>query len=119
MGSFENVERSKPRAPTGLLASKKEFAVQGLDSPRTKQQLAELGGLEMDSRVPGRFGQPPPETRARTVFRFIRNNLDCDFRIPCETPAMKRLLRNKRELGRLDGRSFSLKGKGVEYDIYL
>ena len=63
--AFDYVERSKSRALVDMLASKKEFAVQGLDPQRTKQLLAELETLEMDSRVQVEAGSPPGNTGTR------------------------------------------------------
>jgi integrase/recombinase XerD len=45
-------------------------------------------------------GKKPQTKRARyahltAFFNFIRNNLDPEFRNPCDTPAMKRLFRNR------------------------
>jgi integrase/recombinase XerD len=45
-------------------------------------------------------GKKPQTKRTRyahlaAFFNFIRNNLDPDFRNPCDTPAMKRLFRNR------------------------
>jgi integrase len=45
-------------------------------------------------------GKKPQTRRIRyahlsAFFNFIRNNLDPDFRNPCDTPAMKRLFRNR------------------------
>jgi integrase len=45
-------------------------------------------------------GKQPQTRRIRyahlsAFFNFIRNNLDPDFRNPCDTPAMKRLFRNR------------------------
>ncbi|PKN26886.1 MAG: hypothetical protein CVU64_16920 [Deltaproteobacteria bacterium HGW-Deltaproteobacteria-21] len=63
--AFDYVERSKSRALVDMLASRKEFAVQGLDPHRTKQLLAELDALEMGSRVQVESGNPPGNTGAR------------------------------------------------------
>jgi integrase/recombinase XerD len=49
-------------------------------------------------------GKKPQTKRTRyahltAFFNFVRNNLDPDFRDPCDTPAMKRLFRNRAPAG--------------------
>jgi len=67
----------------------------------TGRQLGEITNEEILSflnRVTE--GRKPQTRRIRyahlsAFFNFIRNNLDQEFRNPCDTPAMKRLFRNR------------------------
>jgi CHAT domain-containing protein len=65
--AFDYVERSKSRALVDMLASKKDFAVQGLEPRKAKQLLEELETLEQDSRVEDETGKPRGNTGQRSL----------------------------------------------------
>ena len=65
--AFDYVERSKSRALVDMLASRKEFAVQGLDPQKAKQLLTDLGTLERDSQAQYETARPQSASGERSL----------------------------------------------------
>jgi integrase/recombinase XerD len=87
--SRENTLKSYEAALAAFLA---EFANRQIGEISTEEILSFLNRVTE--------GRKPQTRRIRyahlsAFFNFIRNNLDPEFRNPCDTPAMKRLYRNR------------------------
>jgi integrase len=88
-GSKENTLKSYQAALATFLT---EFAGRQIGDLSTEDVLSHLNRVTE--------GKKPQTRRVRyahlsAFFNFIRNNLDPEFRNPCDTPAMKRLFRNR------------------------
>ena len=87
--SRENTLKSYQAALASFLA---EFTDRQIGEIATEEILSFLNRVTE--------GRKPQTRRVRyahlsAFFNFIRNNLDPEFRNPCDTPAMKRLFRNR------------------------
>jgi len=61
------VERSKSRSLVDLLASRKEFSVQGENSDAVQQALANLTGMEIESHSLGAGNAPQERAGTRNI----------------------------------------------------